>query len=485
MALARRLFLAAALLAAGCTLATEFWKDDEATPVQSFGAPSGFQRSGFGTLVAALQVDVGGELGPSTFVAASAGVSSGTETYRWATRDGLRSDPHLTSLCSPLSDLVDEAAPDWGNCEDSGSGAALLWLPEYRFPGETAACLGTLLVGQPLAAEFGAGRVAVHCPANGRTIGIDRGTSGSDNFGRALALVPAGGNYFVCFGGRGAVWTALYDTGTHGLGPLLPVDTASVATTSFGLVLAGGRTTDGGGWLAVGASTLGREETDVSRLVLLRPEIGGEFGPVGCLEQPAHSALGSALAAADLDGDGNDELLYRSGAGDVGILDGAPIGALTGSGADPRPCAFDEPFAAPLACPTTGEYGIDCSEEYGTALAAGDLDLDGELEVLVGDPGATVSGEGRAGAVHVFKRDGTTWSRVGALFDASPGGGARMGASISVGLVGRRPEPFVGSAGSGEVFVFYCSGLDGDVPRAPDALNPGRKLDDRCLEQAP
>ena len=105
--------------------------------------------------------------------------------------------------------------------------------------------------------------------------------------------------------------------------------------------------------------------------------------------------------------------------------------------------------------------------------------------MLVGDPGATVSGEGRAGAVHVFKRDGTTWSRVGALFDASPGGGARMGASISVGLVGRRPEPFVGSAGSGEVFVFYCSGLDGDVPRAPDALNPGRKLDDRCLEQAP
>jgi hypothetical protein len=482
MARARRLFLAVALLAAGCTLATEFWKDDEATPVQSFGAPSGFQRSGFGTIVAVTQVDVGGELGLSTFIGASAGLSSGTETYRWATRDGLRSDPHLTSLCSPLSGLVDEAVPDWGTCEEAGSGAALLWLPTFAFPGDAAPCLGTLLVGQPLAGEFGEGRLAVHCPATGRTIGIDHGRGGSENFGTALARIPTGGGDVVAVGGRGVAWTS--DGALTAASTLQPTTAGAVATPSFGRVVAGGRTTDGGGWLAVGASTLGREEADVSRIVLLRP-VGTHFGPVGCIEQPAHSPLGSALAAADLDGDGNDELLYRSGAGDVGILDGAAIGALAGSDADPRPCTFDEPFTTPLACPTTGEFGITCSEEFGAALAAGDLDLDGVPEILVGDPGAQVSGASRAGAVHLFKRDGTAWTRVGALYDASPGADARMGTALAAAPIGRRPEPFVGAAGSGEVFIFYCSGLDGDVPRAPDALNPGRKLDDRCLEQTP
>ena len=132
MSRARRLILAATVFAAGCTLATEFWAKDDGTPVLSFGAPSGYARSGFGAVVAALQVDLGGADGRTTFLAASAGIGSASETYRWATQEGLVSDRHLESLCSPLSAAVDDVEPDrWGTCDSSGSGAALLWLRNY------------------------------------------------------------------------------------------------------------------------------------------------------------------------------------------------------------------------------------------------------------------------------------------------------------------------------------------------------------------
>ncbi|MBI5491179.1 MAG: FG-GAP repeat protein [Deltaproteobacteria bacterium] len=486
MARARRFLVVVALAAAGCTLVTEFWTQDEGTPVQSFGPPSGYQRSGFGAVVAAAEEDLGADGGPTTLVAASAGLGSATETYHWATSDGLQSDPHLLGLCSPLGDPVDDVDPEtWGTCEDSGTGAALLWIPSFRFPGDPVDCAGALLVGQPLAAEFDAGRVAVLCPQTERTFGLDRGSTGSAHFGRALALVPASGGPLVAVGAVGAVWVSD--------GPLAPATTfattavAGVNTDSFGLVLAGGATADDQGYLAVGASTVGQVDPRPSRIVLLRTDpLSADpdmFRAAACLEDVPQSPLGSALLAHDFDGDGNDELVYRSGVPDVRIADGAAIEALAGLGGDPTPCGFDAPAGAPLVCPTSDEFGVACSDEFGAALAAGDINLDGRDELLVGDPGATVAGAGRAGAVHIFENDGTGWERTGALFDASPESGARMGTSIAVAPVRGRPEPFVGSAGSGEVFVFYCSGLAGDKPREPDPLSPGHRLDDRCMGQ--
>ena len=120
MARVRRILVAAALVAAGCTLVTEFWTQDEATPVYSLGSPSSYQRSGFGAVLAADERDLGPG-GPTTLLAASAGIGSATETYHWAQREGLLSDPHLTSVCSPLGDGVDPTDPmsTWGTCEAS------------------------------------------------------------------------------------------------------------------------------------------------------------------------------------------------------------------------------------------------------------------------------------------------------------------------------------------------------------------------------
>ncbi|MBI5501004.1 MAG: FG-GAP repeat protein [Deltaproteobacteria bacterium] len=486
MARARRILATVALAAAGCTLVTEFWTQDEGTPVQSFGPPAGYQRSGFGTVVVAVEQDLGADGGATTLLAVSAGLGSAAESYHWAAGDGLLSDPHLMSFCAPLRDPVDDVDPEtWGTCEDAGTGAALLWVPSFRFPGDPAACEGVLLIGQPLAAEFDAGRVAVLCPETHRTVGLERGASGSAHFGRSLALVPAAGGPFLAIGAAGAVWVVD--------GPLAPSPTytatavAGVNTDSFGLTLAGGATADDRGYLAVGASTVGQADTRPSRLVLLRTDPSsadpGMFRAAGCIEDAPQSPLGSALLAHDFDGDGNGELVYRTGVPDVQIADGAAIEALAGLGGDPTPCTFDAPAGPPLACPTSGEFGVECSGDFGAALAAGDLNLDGRDELLVGDPGAKVGGVERAGAVHVFENDGTGWERTGALFDASPESGARMGTSIAVAPIRGRPEPFVGSAGSGEVFVFYCSGLAGDKPREPDPLSPGHRLDDRCLAQ--
>ena len=238
---------------------------------------------------------------------------------------------------------------------------------------------------------------------------------------------------------------------------------SGVNTPSFGLALAGGVAADGRGWVAVGASTLGQTDSSPSRLVLLRTDPGAidatSYRAAGCVEDAAQSPLGAAVLAHDFDGDGNDELVYRTATA-VRIADGASIAALTGGTGDPRPCAFDSGPGTEVPCPPTAEFGVECSEEYGAAIAAGDLNLDGRDELLVGDPGAIVSGAGRAGAVHVFVNDGTGWRRTGALFDASPASGARMGTAVAVAPVRGRPEPFVGAAVR-QVFVFYCSGWRG------------------------
>jgi hypothetical protein len=119
--------------------------------------------------------------------------------------------------------------------------------------------------------------------------------------------------------------------------------------------------------------------------------------------------LGAALGFADLDGDGSDEVLLgapglddpRTDAGGVYVCDGEE----------------------------TGEYAVaDCDgllvggvqgDAAGSALATGDLDEDGTIDVVVGAPGADDGVDADVGAVYILYGDADGFpSRVALRDDA-------------------------------------------------------------------
>ena len=355
MARAGRIWLVAALVATGCTLATEFWTMDDATPVVSFGPPEGYPRSSFGAVITTgvfASTD-----GPTTYVAVSAGIASPTESFRWATGAQLLSDSHISSVCSPLSADVDEADAALGTCEGSGTGAALLWLSTFTF--SSGPCEPTLLVGQPLTGETAQGRVAMNCPTTGDTVGI-LGV-GSEHLGRSLALVRRGVGEVLAVGLQGGVVLTVGPP-APGVGMTSVNVGAGLATEAFGGTLAAGLVV-GGGLLAVGASTRALTTPQPSRMFVVDPDTARA---VYCEEEAGTTALGSSLLASDLTGDGNGELLYVDGSGLVRLADGAAIRGLMG-GPTALTCSGTPLTAAypSLVCPTSGDFGVQCSAAFG------------------------------------------------------------------------------------------------------------------------
>lgn len=110
-------------------------------------------------------------------------------------------------------------------------------------------------------------------------------------------------------------------------------------------------------------------------------------------------AYGSALVAADFDGDGRDDLAIgvpgesvgdRLSAGAVNILYGTGSGLATSG---------DEIFSQA----TSGVKGLaEEGDRFGTALSAGDYNGDGRADLAIGGSGESVDGVRSAGAVNVL-----------------------------------------------------------------------------------
>lgn len=165
---------------------------------------------------------------------------------------------------------------------------------------------------------------------------------------------------------------------------------------------------------------------------------------------PAQTGFGGQLLVADLNGDGRDDIVVGAlrgdgGAGEVHVAFGpstAPSLVLT----DPTPQAEGQFGAGLAAADLVGDASIDlvvgalgagpgaladatgevwvfegpafvnatrlespspeAGAGFGLQVRPGDFDGDGVVDLAVGEPGATVGGELRAGRVHVF--DGAT-----------------------------------------------------------------------------
>jgi hypothetical protein len=153
----------------------------------------------------------------------------------------------------------------------------------------------------------------------------------------------------------------------------------------------------------------------------------------------AGDRFGAALAAGDLDGDGFADLVIghpdeaigaTAGAGMITVLYGGPGGLQTGRS--------DQEWHQDTAnVPGTAEAG----DHFGATLAVGDLDGDGDDELVVAAPDEAIGAVAGAGYVMVFPGSGAgltttgllTFELTDAAFATAPGTNDHLGAAAAVG----------------------------------------------------
>lgn len=289
--------------------------------------------------------------------------------------------------------------------------------------------------------------------------------------------------------GRTAVGAVrvIYGSATNGLqylgNQLWHIDSPSVPGTvsahdRFGSGLAAGDF-DGDGYsdLAIGVSGYDVPATNAGAVVILFGSAAGLAPRTGHIYygSSAEEYMGLYLAAADLNKDGRDELIIgcpfsalalQPQAGSVRVFKGAPTGQLQ--------------QMQVLGQGNTDAEVPEAYDWFGAALAVGDFDGDGNVDLVVSAPGedhySTLVNApvGDAGVVHVFY--GSSSGILGArqqLFGQGIGGlpagaetGDHFGQTLAAGNFGYGREtdlaigaPFedlgAGKADAGAVWVLY------------------------------
>jgi hypothetical protein len=100
---------------------------------------------------------------------------------------------------------------------------------------------------------------------------------------------------------------------------------------------------------------------------------------------------------------------------------------------------------------------------FGASLAIGDLDGDGMPELVVGAPKTTVNGVVNAGAVFIYKYDGSKFGEPIELHDSSPEAEQHFGKSVAVAPFGTGNKAVAVVGADGEVFTYFRTKLYLDV----------------------